>query len=121
MAHSARRHAVPWLFLCLRVCLDVCVCAGHFTIPLKIYAGETVTFNSSVALDLTRARARARGGGGGSSLALASDPAGLVDFLDMVNNLQGDSGRGYYIQMSIGTPAQKVSLLFMTKEAQQPI
>lgn len=116
MAHSARRHAVPWLFLCLRVCLDVCVCAGHFAVPLKIYAGETVTFNSSVARDLTRGR-----GGGGSSLALASDPSGLVDFLDMVNNLQGDSGRGYYIQMSIGTPAQKVSLLFMTKEAPQPI
>ncbi|KAG7257829.1 hypothetical protein CRUP_032267 [Coryphaenoides rupestris] len=115
MAHSAGRHAVPWLFLLLRVC------AGHFAIPLKIYAGETVTFNSSVALDLTRTRGGGGGGGGGgssssssSSLALASDPAGSVNFLDMVNNLQGDSGRGYYIQMSIGTPAQKLNILVDT-------
>lgn len=43
-----------------------------------------------------------------NGLSLASDPTGTVNFLDMVNNLQGDSGRGYYIEMSIGTPGQKV-------------
>lgn len=44
----------------------------------------------------------------GNSLALASDPTGTVNFLDMVNNLQGDSGRGYYLEILIGTPGQRV-------------
>lgn len=42
-------------------------------------------------------------------LALALEPAGSTpNFLAMVDNLQGDSGRGYYLEMLIGTPPQKV-------------
>ncbi|KAK7882900.1 hypothetical protein WMY93_029074 [Mugilogobius chulae] len=41
-------------------------------------------------------------------------PTGQVNFLDLVNNLQGDSGRGYYIEMAIGTPAQTVNILVDT-------
>lgn len=42
-------------------------------------------------------------------LALALEPAGSpVNFLAMVDNLQGDSGRGYYLEMQLGTPPQKV-------------
>lgn len=42
-------------------------------------------------------------------LALALEPAGgAANFLAMVDNLQGDSGRGYYLEMLIGTPPQKV-------------
>ncbi|XP_064434765.1 beta-secretase 2 isoform X2 [Mirounga angustirostris] len=41
-------------------------------------------------------------------LALALEPAGgAANFLAMVDNLQGDSGRGYYLEMLIGTPPQK--------------
>ncbi|KAF7663133.1 hypothetical protein LDENG_00217900 [Lucifuga dentata] len=32
----------------------------------------------------------------------------------MVNNLEGDSGRGYYMEMSIGTPGQKLNILVDT-------
>ncbi|XP_012586427.1 PREDICTED: beta-secretase 2 [Condylura cristata] len=43
-----------------------------------------------------------------NGLALALEPAGgSVNFLAMVDNLQGDSGRGYYLEMLIGTPPQK--------------
>ena len=96
MAH--RRHAILWLFF-FRLCFDIC--DGHFTIPLKIYLGK---FNFSRDVDLTPLQRTP----GGAGLSLASDPAGIVNFLDMVNNLEGDSGRGYYIEMAIGTPAQKV-------------
>lgn len=41
-------------------------------------------------------------------LALASDPGGSLNFLAMVDNLQGDSGRGYYLELFLGTPPQKV-------------
>lgn len=41
-------------------------------------------------------------------LALASDPEGTLNFLAMVENLQGDAGRGYYLEMLIGTPPQAV-------------
>ncbi|KAL0973274.1 hypothetical protein UPYG_G00201300 [Umbra pygmaea] len=32
----------------------------------------------------------------------------------MVNNLQGDSGRGYYMEMTLGTPGQKLNILVDT-------
>lgn len=73
-----------------------------YTIPLKIFTGK---FNSSLDLDLTPLKLIQASGNG---LSLASDPAGIVNFLDMVNNLQGDSGRGYYMEMTLGTPGQKV-------------
>lgn len=78
----------------------------HFSIPLRIYTGM---YNISSALDLAPLRQVALTSDG-NGLSLASDPTGTVNFLDMVNNLQGDSGRGYYIEMSIGTPAQKVKM-----------
>lgn len=76
----------------------------HFTIPLKIYPG---TYNVSSAVDLTPVR-RVALTSDGNGLSLASDPTGTVNFLDMVQNLQGDSGRGYYIEMSVGSPGQTV-------------
>ncbi|XP_056139208.1 beta-secretase 2 [Lampris incognitus] len=89
------------------VCLGRSTC--YFAVPLKIYTGK---FNSSVDLDLSPLkRIQAFGG---NVLSLASDPAGIVNFLDMVNNLQGDSGRGYYMEMSLGTPGQKLNILVDT-------
>lgn len=32
-----------------------------------------------------------------------------VSFVGMVDNLRGKSGQGYYIEMAVGTPPQKVS------------
>ena len=78
------------------------MCKSYYSIPLKIYPGR---FNSSLELDLSPLQDTKTSG---DVLSLASDPAGLVNFLDLVNNLQGDSGRGYYIEMSLGTPGQKV-------------
>ncbi|KAG9333366.1 hypothetical protein JZ751_012775 [Albula glossodonta] len=98
------RH-VLWVFC-------ICLCTGTsntlFSIPLKIFAGK---FNSSVDLDLSLLKRTETSANG---LSLASDPAGIVNFLDMVNNLQGDSGRGYYLEMLIGTPGQKVNILVDT-------
>lgn len=74
----------------------------YFSIPLKIYRGK---YNVSSVVDLAPLRRETPDGNG---LSLASDPTGTVNFLDMVNNLGGDSGRGYYIEMSLGTPGQKV-------------
>lgn len=78
-----------------------------FKIPLKIFTGN---FNASAQLDLRPLRQDE--GAVESGLSLASDPAGIVNFLDMINNLKGDSGRGYYMQMVIGTPGQTVCTHF---------
>ncbi len=72
-----------------------------------MFAGK---FNASVQLDLRPLRKNQSAVESG--LSLASDPAGIVDFLDMINNLKGDSGRGYYMQMVIGTPGQTVCHFF---------
>ncbi|XP_074825830.1 beta-secretase 2 isoform X4 [Natator depressus] len=52
--------------------------------------------------------------GEADGLALASEPGAAVSFLAMVENLQGDSGRGYYLEMLIGTPPQKLNILVDT-------
>ncbi|KAJ8257145.1 hypothetical protein COCON_G00192970 [Conger conger] len=79
-----------------------------FTIPLKIFVGK---FNSSVNLDLSHLK---RTETSDSGLSLASDPTGLVNFLDMVDNLKGDAGRGYYLEMLLGAPGQKMNILVDT-------
>ncbi|CAN2387547.1 negative regulation of amyloid precursor protein biosynthetic process [Pristimantis euphronides] len=47
-------------------------------------------------------------------LSLASDPSGKINFMAMVDNLEGDSGRGYYLEMMIGTPPQMLNILVDT-------
>ncbi|XP_075053374.1 beta-secretase 2 [Mixophyes fleayi] len=47
-------------------------------------------------------------------LSLASDPSGKINFMAMVDNLEGDSGRGYYLELLIGTPAQTLNVLVDT-------
>ncbi|XP_053561888.1 beta-secretase 2 [Bombina bombina] len=47
-------------------------------------------------------------------LGLASDPSGNINFLAMVDNLEGDAGRGYYLELAIGTPPQKLNILVDT-------
>ena len=92
--------SIPFRALFIMLCFGMA--KSLYTIPLKIFIG---TFNSSLDLDLTPLKLIQASGNG---LSLASDPAGIVNFLDMVNNLQGDSGRGYYMEMTLGTPGQKV-------------
>ena len=35
--------------------------------------------------------------------------AGGVSFVDMIDNLRGKSGQGYYVEMAVGSPPQKVT------------
>lgn len=37
--------------------------------------------------------------------------AGGMSFMDMIDNLRGKSGQGYYVEMAVGSPPQKVKLL----------
>ncbi|KAI4894253.1 hypothetical protein NFI96_019335 [Prochilodus magdalenae] len=94
--------------------LALCFTTGHcvYKIPLKVFSVKLSpdSLNSAVKLGaLTQNKAAS-----GSVLSLASDPSGTVNFLDMVNNLRGDSGRGYYMEMVIGTPGQKLNILVDT-------
>lgn len=36
--------------------------------------------------------------------------AGGISFVDMIDNLRGKSGQGYYVEMAVGSPPQKVGL-----------
>uniref|UniRef100_A0A8B9J9C6 Beta-secretase 1 n=1 Tax=Astyanax mexicanus TaxID=7994 RepID=A0A8B9J9C6_ASTMX len=37
-----------------------------------------------------------------------------VTFVDMIDNLRGKSGQGYYVEMAVGTPPQKLNILVDT-------
>ncbi|XP_064135545.1 beta-secretase 2 isoform X2 [Loxodonta africana] len=83
-----------------------------FTLPLRVAAavppGASPTPGARAA-SAPPAAPRADG------LALALEPAaGAANFLAMVDNLQGDSGRGYYLEMLLGTPPQKLQILVDT-------
>uniref|UniRef100_A0A665TRQ0 Peptidase A1 domain-containing protein n=1 Tax=Echeneis naucrates TaxID=173247 RepID=A0A665TRQ0_ECHNA len=92
----------------LALYFDVSKC--YFSIPLKIYTGKFNVSAEGASAPVRRVALMSDGNG----LSLASDPTGTVNFLDMVQNLEGDSGRGYYIEMSIGTPGQKLNILVDT-------
>ncbi|XP_078264903.1 beta-secretase 2 [Rhinoraja longicauda] len=49
-------------------------------------------------------------------ISLASQPGagGSVSFINMVNNLKGDVGRGYYFEILMGTPVQRMNILVDT-------
>ncbi|KAH0513555.1 Beta-secretase 2 [Microtus ochrogaster] len=79
-----------------------------FTLPLQVAAATSHGASAIPGLG-TPEIPRADG------LALALEPAGAAaNFLAMVDNLQGDSGRGYYLEMLIGTPPQKLQILVDT-------
>ncbi|KAF6721642.1 Beta-secretase 2 [Oryzias melastigma] len=82
----------------------------HFSVPLRIHPGK---YNLSARVNVSQLH-RVALKPDGSGLSFASDPTGTVNFLDMVGNLQGDSGRGYYIEMLVGTPGQKLNILLDT-------
>lgn len=106
MAQLHRVSLLPiWAFV-LALCTSIS--EGYFAIPLRLNTGK-VNVSSSLSLASLRSA-----DGDGKGLSLATDPTGQVNFLDMVNNLQGDSGRGYYIEMAIGTPGQTVNILVDT-------
>uniref|UniRef100_A0A665TJG8 Peptidase A1 domain-containing protein n=1 Tax=Echeneis naucrates TaxID=173247 RepID=A0A665TJG8_ECHNA len=97
-----------FFLLLLPLYFDVSKC--YFSIPLKIYTGKFNVSAEGASAPVRRVALMSDGNG----LSLASDPTGTVNFLDMVQNLEGDSGRGYYIEMSIGTPGQKLNILVDT-------
>lgn len=73
-----------------------------FTLPLRVAA---TTGRGSAPTPGPGPPAEPRADG----LAFALEPAGgAANFLAMVDNLQGDSGRGYYLEVLIGTPPQTV-------------
>ncbi|XP_062408899.1 beta-secretase 1 [Sardina pilchardus] len=37
-----------------------------------------------------------------------------INFVDMIDNLRGKSGQGYYVEMAVGNPAQKLNILVDT-------
>ncbi|XP_078416433.1 beta-secretase 2 [Cetorhinus maximus] len=77
--------------------------AENLLLPLRISS-----YNGSGELLLDK-RSALLGG-----ISLASQAAGAVSFFNMLNNLKGDVGRGYYLQVLIGTPAQKMNILVDT-------
>ncbi|XP_053242746.1 beta-secretase 2 [Podarcis raffonei] len=91
-----------------------------FSLPLRV-SPPSAPDGSLVPVPVAL-KPRGGNGTGGSAeqeqeaegLALASDPSGAVNFMAMVDNLQGDSGRGYYLELLLGTPPQKLNILVDT-------
>lgn len=89
------------------------LCRAFFSLPLRVSQPAAPRGSPPAPVPLRP------GSGGGrqrdapaepGGLALASEPGGSINFLAMVDNLQGDSGRGYYLEMLLGTPPQAVGV-----------
>uniref|UniRef100_A0A8C0H9M6 Beta-secretase 2 n=1 Tax=Chelonoidis abingdonii TaxID=106734 RepID=A0A8C0H9M6_CHEAB len=97
--------AAPRLLLLLAGAVGLC--SARFSFPLRVSL-PAAPGNGSGSSRQQAPTGEAEG------LALASEPGAAVSFLAMVENLQGDSGRGYYLEMLIGTPPQKLNILVDT-------
>ncbi|KTF74431.1 hypothetical protein cypCar_00034480, partial [Cyprinus carpio] len=51
---------------------------------------------------------------GPSSSSRTRRGASAVNFVNMIDNLRGKSGQGYYIEMAVGSPPQKLNILVDT-------
>ncbi|XP_029373220.1 beta-secretase 1 isoform X2 [Echeneis naucrates] len=45
---------------------------------------------------------------------VAAAAGGGISFVDMIDNLRGKSGQGYYVEMAVGSPPQKLNILVDT-------
>ncbi|OCT93749.1 hypothetical protein XELAEV_18011420mg [Xenopus laevis] len=90
---------VRLLLLCAAACAS-----NKFIVPLNVSPAEI-----KGTLPVAPATPKDKPG-----LLLASDPGGTINFFSMVDNLAGDSGRGYYLELLIGSPPQKVNILVDT-------
>lgn len=83
-------------------------CEALFVFPLQV--SPAVAPNGSLVPTPVLLKPAGRTGASreAGSIALAAESGGSVNFVAMVDNLQGDSGRGYYLEMLLGTPPQKV-------------
>lgn len=84
-------------------------CGARFAFPLRV--SPALAPNGSLVPTPVLLKAAGESGASreaGGSLALAAEAGGSVSFVAMVDNLQGDSGRGYYLEMLLGTPPQQV-------------
>lgn len=103
--------APGWLLLVLAVLAGTAgLCRAVFSLPLRVShpAAPAAPPPAPVLLRPASSSPQQDAPGAADGLALASDPGGTLNFLAMVENLQGDSGRGYYLEMLIGTPPQAV-------------
>ncbi|XP_054037714.1 beta-secretase 2 isoform X2 [Rissa tridactyla] len=106
--------AAPGLLLLLAGTAGLC--RAFFSLPLRV-SHPAAPGGSPPAPVVLRPGSGSRQQdpqGGADGLALASDPVGTLNFLAMVENLQGDSGRGYYLEILIGTPPQALNILVDT-------
>uniref|UniRef100_A0A8C5SWH0 Beta-secretase 2 n=1 Tax=Laticauda laticaudata TaxID=8630 RepID=A0A8C5SWH0_LATLA len=94
---------------------------GRAGFAFRLQVSSPVTPERTLVPTPVLLKSRSSGGSSGkpalpkaSGLALASDPGGSLNFLAMVDNLQGDSGRGYYFELLLGTPPQKLNILVDT-------
>lgn len=106
--------AAAWVTLLLLLLLAVAE-RGRAGFAFRLQVSSPRTPEGSLVPTPVWLKSRSSGGTGSppalpeaSGLALASDPGGSLNFLAMVDNLQGDSGRGYYLELLLGTPPQKV-------------
>lgn len=98
---------VPWTGCCCWF-LWIGFCRAYISFPLSV-SSPPARAEWGPLLNASRENEQNAPG-----LSLASEPGGSINFLAMVDNLQGDSGRGYYLELNIGTPPQKLNILVDT-------
>ncbi|XP_039713845.1 beta-secretase 2 isoform X2 [Pteropus medius] len=102
------RALLPPLLAQWLLCAAAALASAPFTLPLRVAAA---TGRGAAPTPGPGPPTEPRADG----LAFALEPAaGAANFLAMVDNLQGDSGRGYYLEVLIGTPPQKLQILVDT-------
>lgn len=94
--------------LAIRVPLRQGARAEQSSPPLPPAAAASATAAAAAALRIERGNA-----GRYPARRRRGAAAGGISFVDMIDNLRGKSGQGYYVEMAVGSPPQKVTASYM--------
>lgn len=94
-----------WLSSCAQSAPDASGLRGAIRVPLRQGARPDAL---PQPLPPTRRSAAAAAAARGPPRRRRGANAGGISFVSMIDNLRGKSGQGYYVEMAVGSPPQKV-------------
>lgn len=97
-----------WLSSCAQSAPDASGLRGAIRVPLRQGARPDALPQPPQPLPPTRRSAAAAAAARGPPRRRRGANAGGISFVSMIDNLRGKSGQGYYVEMAVGSPPQKV-------------
>lgn len=99
-----------WTTLCLFGSGQSALDAPGLPVAIRVPLRQGASAEPPPPPPAAAAAAAATGRERGSTRRRRGAAPGGISFVDMIDNLRGKSGQGYYVEMAVGSPPQKVKV-----------